>query len=234
MDLRSQFAAGRRGRRHHGVRSAILRARESRPACSIGTGAALITAGLGGIVFGPHRITALRGLGSLRVVLSLIVGVALVGAFIVVEDRVFRPLVPLMLFRSRAFSGANLITLLLYAALGGALFFLPFDLIQVHHYTATAAGAAMLPLVIITALLSRTAGEVAERVGITLPLTLGPLIAAIGLATFALPGAGGSYFTTFFSWDACSSAWGWGSPSRPLRRRSSPPSMMSSKASPRG
>jgi EmrB/QacA subfamily drug resistance transporter len=161
------------------------------------TGAALITAGLGGIVFGliesPHY-----GLGSLRVVLSLIVGVALVGAFIVVEDRVIRPLVPLMLFRSRAFSGANLITLLLYAALGGALFFLPFDLIQVHHYTATAAGASLVPLVIIVALLSRTAGEMADRFGITLLLTLGPLIAAIGLATFALPGAGGSYFTTFF------------------------------------
>lgn len=161
------------------------------------TGATLITAGLGGIVFGLIE-SPQYGLGSLRVVLSLIIGVALVGAFIVVEDRVIRPLVPLMLFRSRAFSGANLITLLLYAALGGAIFFLPFNLIQVHHYSAAAAGASMLPLIIFMALLSRTAGEWAERVGITLPLTIGPLLAAIGLATFALPGAGGSYWVTFF------------------------------------
>jgi EmrB/QacA subfamily drug resistance transporter len=160
-------------------------------------GAALITAGLGGIVFGLIE-SPRYGLGSLRVALSLIIGIALVGAFVVVEDRVIRPLVPLMLFRSRAFSGANLITLLLYAALGGATFFLPFNLIQVHHYSAAAAGASMLPLIIFMALLSRTAGEIAGRVGITLPLTIGPLLAAIGLATFALPGAGGSYFTTFF------------------------------------
>jgi EmrB/QacA subfamily drug resistance transporter len=160
-------------------------------------GAGLITAGLGGIVFGLIE-SPRYGLGSLRVILSLIIGIALVGAFVVVEDRVVRPLVPLMLFRSRAFSGANLITLLLYAALGGALFFLPFDLIQVHHYSAAAAGASLLPLVVFMALLSRTSGAMAERIGITLPLTIGPLLCAIGIATFALPGAGGNYFATFF------------------------------------
>jgi EmrB/QacA subfamily drug resistance transporter len=161
------------------------------------TGAALITAGLGGIVFGLIE-SPQYGLGSLRVVLSLMIGVALVGAFIAVEDRVIRPLVPLNLFRSRAFTGANLVTLLLYAALGGAIFFLPFDLIQVHHYTPAGAGASMLPLILFMVLLSRPSGELADRIGITLPLTVGPLVAAIGLATFALPGAGGSYFTTFF------------------------------------
>ncbi|HZS61693.1 MAG TPA: DHA2 family efflux MFS transporter permease subunit [Gemmatimonadaceae bacterium] len=160
-------------------------------------GATLITAGLGGIVFGLIE-SPQYGLGSLRVVLSLIIGVALIGAFIVVEDRVIRPLVPLMLFRSRAFSGANLITLLLYAGLGGAIFFLPFHLIQVHHYSAAAAGASMLPLVILMGLLSRFSGELSERIGITLPLTIGPLLCAIGIATFALPGAGGSYWVTFF------------------------------------
>lgn len=160
-------------------------------------GATLITAGLGGIVFGLIE-SPQYGLGSLRVVLSLIIGVALIGAFIVVEDRVIRPLVPLMLFRSRAFTGANLITLLLYAALGGAIFFLPFNLIQVHHYSAAAAGASMVPLVIVMAALSRTSGELSERIGITLPLTVGPLLSAIGIATFALPGAGGSYWITFF------------------------------------
>ena len=160
-------------------------------------GATLITAGLGGIVFGLIE-SPRYGLGSLRVILSLIIGVALIGAFIVVEDRVIRPLVPLNLFRSRAFSGANAITLLLYAALGGALFFLPFNLIQVHHYSAAAAGASMLPLVICVALLSTAAGHMSERIGITLPLTIGPLLSGVGIATFALPGAGGSYWVTFF------------------------------------
>jgi EmrB/QacA subfamily drug resistance transporter len=160
-------------------------------------GAGIITVGLGALVFGLIE-SPQYGLGSLRVVLSLIIGIALIGAFIVVEDRVIRPLVPLMLFRSRAFSGANLITLLLYAAFGGAIFFLPFNLIQVHHYSAAAAGASMLPLIIFMALLSRTAGEMVERVGIRLPLTIGPLLAAVGLATFALPGTGGSYWVTFF------------------------------------
>jgi EmrB/QacA subfamily drug resistance transporter len=160
-------------------------------------GASLITAGMAGVVFGLIE-SPRYGLGSLRVVLSLIIGVALTGAFLVVEDRVIRPLVPLMLFRSRAFSGANLITLLLYAGLGGAIFFLPFELIQVHHYSATGAGAAMLPLVVFMAALSRTAGALSERIGITLPLTVGPLLAAIGLATFAMPGTTGSYWVTFF------------------------------------
>jgi EmrB/QacA subfamily drug resistance transporter len=160
-------------------------------------GATLITAGLCGVVFGLIE-SPRYGLGSLRVVLSLIIGTGLIGAFLVVEDRVIRPLVPLMLFRSRAFSGANLITLLLYAALGGAIFFLPFDLIQVHHYSPTAAGAAMLPLVVFMASLSRMAGAMSERIGITLPLTIGPLLAAIGLATFAMPGTTGSYWITFF------------------------------------
>jgi EmrB/QacA subfamily drug resistance transporter len=160
-------------------------------------GAGIVTVGLGAIVFGLIE-SPQYGLGSLRVVLSLIIGIALVGAFIVVEDRVIRPLVPLMLFRSRAFSGANLITLLLYAGLGAAIFFLPFNLIQVHHYSAAAAGASMLPLIICMALLSRLAGDWTERVGIRLPLTIGPLLAAIGLATFALPGPGGSYWVTFF------------------------------------
>jgi EmrB/QacA subfamily drug resistance transporter len=161
------------------------------------TGALLITAGLGGIVYAMME-SPKYGLGSLRVILGLIIGFSLVGAFLAVEERVVRPLVPLMLFRSRAFSGANLVTLLLYAGVGGALFFLPFDLIQVHRYSASAAGASLLPLIICMAALSRTSGELAERIGITIPLTVGPLLAAIGLATFSLPGATGSYWVTFF------------------------------------
>jgi hypothetical protein len=107
-------------------------------------------------------------------------------------------MLPLTLFRSRNFSGANLLTLLLYAALGGALYFLPFTLIQVHGYSATAAGSSFLPFVIITFLLSRWAGGLVTRYGARLPLIIGPAIAAAGFVLFAIPGTEGSYWTTFF------------------------------------
>lgn len=107
-------------------------------------------------------------------------------------------MMPLSLFQSRNFSGANILTLLLYAGLGGALYFLPFLLIQVHGYSATAAGASFLPFTIITFLMSRWAGGLITRFGARLPLTVGPLIAAAGFGLFAIPGTGGSYWTTFF------------------------------------
>jgi hypothetical protein len=122
---------------------------------------------------------------------------ALVG-FVVVEGRSREPMMPLSLFRTRNFTGANLLTLLLYAGLGGSLYFLPFNLIQVHGYSATAAGSAFLPFIVITFLMSRWAGGLVTRYGAKLPLVIGPTIAAGGFLLFALPGTDGSYWTTFF------------------------------------
>lgn len=88
-----------------------------------------------------------------------------------------------------------MVTLLLYAALGGALYFVPLNLIQVQGYSATAAGSALLPMIAIMFVLSRWAGQLVDRVGPKLPLVLGPLIAAIGFVLFAIPSVGGSYWS---------------------------------------
>jgi MFS family permease len=127
-----------------------------------------------------------------------VLGVAALVAFVLVERRAREPMMPLNLFRSRNFSGANLLTLLLYAGLGGALYFLPFNLIQVHGYSATAAGSAFLPFIVLTFLMSRWAGGLVARYGAKLPLMIGPTIAAVGFILFALLGTEGSYWTTFF------------------------------------
>ena len=107
-------------------------------------------------------------------------------------------MLPLAFFRNRNFAGTNLLTLWLYAALGGGLFFLPLNLIQVQGYSATTAGAALLPFILIMFVLSRWAGRLVDTVGPRRPLVVGPLIAAAGFAAFALPATGGSYWSSFF------------------------------------
>jgi len=126
-----------------------------------------------------------------------IVGVAMLAAFVLVERRAREPIMPIELFRSRTFSGANILTFFLYAALSAALFYLPLDLIQIQGYTPTQAGMAMLPLVLTLFLLSRWAGGLIDRFGPRLPLTVGPLITACGYALLAIPGVGGPYWKTY-------------------------------------
>lgn len=160
-------------------------------------GALLATFGLGGVVFGLIESNA-RGFGNALVVASIAGGVML-ALFVLVEGRESEPMMPPALFGSRTFTGANLLTLLLYAALGGVLFFLPFDLIQVQKYSATEAGAALIPFVLTMFLLSRWAGGLVSRYGARLPLFAGPIVAGAGFALLALPGAHAqSYWTSFF------------------------------------
>jgi EmrB/QacA subfamily drug resistance transporter len=160
-------------------------------------GAVIVTIGLGALVFGLIESPQF-GWSNPRVALTLLLAMVSLAAFPFIEAREKAPMVPLQLFQSRTFSGANLLTLFLYAALGIFFFVFPMNLIQVHHYSATAAGAASLPLIFIMFFLSRWAGGLVARYGSRIPLIVGPLIAALGFALFAVPGTGGSYWTTFF------------------------------------
>src|SRR5262249_2864989 len=150
-------------------------------------GAALAVGGLGGLVYGLLEWPA-RGMRDPVVLASLIAGTILLVLLIVVERRVKDPMLPLDLFRSRTFTRANLLTLLLYAALGVLMFLVPMNLIQVQGYSPTEAGAALLPFAVTMFALSRWSGGLVQRVGARLPLTLGPTIAAVGFVLYARPG----------------------------------------------
>jgi EmrB/QacA subfamily drug resistance transporter len=174
---------------------------ESRDESSLGRidwpGAALATVGLGGLVYGLIE-SGSRGLGDPLVLTSLAVGVAALVAFVVVEARSKSPMMPLSMFKSRTFSGANILTFFLYGALGAVLFFVQFNLQQVQNMTPTQAGAASLPFIILLSVLSRWSGGLVSRYGPKLPLVVGPAIAGMGFALFALPGTGADYWTGFF------------------------------------
>lgn len=167
-------------------------------------GAIAAAAGLGALAYGL-TLASERGVAGFAApaVLASVAGggIVLIG-FVIIEAAGRQPMMPLDVFQSRDFSGANLVTLLLYFGLGGTLFFLPFTLIRAHGFTATQAGAALLPIPLIVGALSRFAGgALAERFGPRLLLTAGSIVTAAGFALFALvPLATGdrSYWAAFF------------------------------------
>ena len=160
-------------------------------------GTLLVILGLGGVVAGFVE-SANLGWSHPAVIAALIVGCVCLVVFVWAEAREKAPMVPLGLFRSSTFSGANLLTLMLYAALSIFFFLYPMDLIQVGGYSTAATAAAALPMIVLMSSLSRWAGGLVAHYGARLPLIVGPLIAAAGFATFGLVSASGSYWATFF------------------------------------
>ncbi len=162
-------------------------------------GALLVTLGLVGVTYGSIA-AAERGLAP-DVAAALAGGLLALAGFVLVEIRSPHPMLPLSLFRSRTFSGTNMMTLFLYAALGGALFFLPLNLIQAQGYDPGLAGLSTLPFPLLLALLSRRVGALSDRLGPRVPLTVGPAVAGLGFLLYALPGVTkgpSDYWTTFF------------------------------------
>jgi EmrB/QacA subfamily drug resistance transporter len=161
------------------------------------SGAATVTLGLAALVYGFLE-SAILGWTHPRVIGSLGLGVMSLILFVFAERTVRTPMVPLKLFNSTCFSGANLLTLSLYAALGIFFFLFPLNLIQIQKYSATATGAAALPMILLMFLLSRWSGGLLIRYGPKLPLLLGPLTVAAGFLLFAVPDAQAHYWTSFF------------------------------------
>jgi EmrB/QacA subfamily drug resistance transporter len=172
---------------------------ESRDAAAVAggkldlAGATAATVGLAGVVFA--LIEGAAGGASVRVALAAVVGVAALVAFPLIERRQREPLVPLELFRSGQFSGANATTFAVYGAFAGALFLFVVLLQQGLGYSALEAGASMLPVTVLLVLLSARAGRLGQRVGPRLPMTVGPLVAAAGLLLMSRVGAGVHYTT---------------------------------------
>jgi EmrB/QacA subfamily drug resistance transporter len=160
-------------------------------------GASIVTLGLAALVYGFLEASVLGWMDP-RVISSLIVGLGSLTFFVFVEKSARSPMVPLKLFRSASFSGANLLTLFLYAAVGIFFFLVPLNLIQIQKYSATATGAAALPMILLVFSLSRWSGGLIARCGPKIPLIVGPLIAAAGFLLFAVPNAGARYWTAFF------------------------------------
>jgi len=160
-------------------------------------GAATVTLSLAALVYGFLE-SPILGWTHPRAIGSLILGSGLLAVFLFVEKAVKTPMLPLGLFKSASFSGANLLTLCLYAAVGIFFFLFPLNLIQIQNYSATATGAAALPMILLMFSLSRWSGGLITQFGAKTPLIVGPLIAAAGFLLFAVPSVRAHYWTALF------------------------------------
>lgn len=160
----------------------------------------VLGAGLAAVALGAvtYALIAAPSAGA-ATALAVAAGGVLVGvAFVVRERRAPRPMLPLGIFRSRLFTGTNGVTLCLYGAIGGVFFLLPVQLQNGLGYNAFAAGIATLPITLLMTALSGPAGALAQRIGPRLPLTVGPLVAAVGLLLLHRVEPGSGYWHAVF------------------------------------
>jgi EmrB/QacA subfamily drug resistance transporter len=157
-------------------------------------GAVLGAVGLAGVTYALIEAPE-RGAGSPLILGAAVAGVLGLIGFVLVERRSRHPMLPVDIFASRQFTGANLVTVAVYAALSGVFFLLVVHLQQVLGYSALAAGTAMFPVTIIMLALSARAGALAARIGPRLPMTAGPLVVAVGLLLMTRITAGSEYLT---------------------------------------
>ena len=146
-----------------------------------------------GLIEGPTR-----GWSSLAIVASLILAAVTGPAFLVAEHREHHPMLPLDVFRSRQFTGANAVTFVVYGALGGALFLLPVELQLVDHYSPMEAGLSLLPVTVIMLTFSARSGQLAARIGPRLQMSAGPLVVGAGLVLLSRAADGSNYLTHVF------------------------------------
>jgi EmrB/QacA subfamily drug resistance transporter len=175
----------------------VPESRSSNPERIDWLGASIVTLGLAALIYGFLE-SSILGWAHPRVIGSLIVGLGSMICFVFVEKSVRSPMIPLTLFRSASFCGANLLTLFLYAAVGIFFFVFPLNFIQIQKYSATATGAASLPMILLMSLLARWSGGLITRYGPRLPLIAGPLITAAGFLLFIVPDVGAGYWVEFF------------------------------------
>jgi EmrB/QacA subfamily drug resistance transporter len=157
-------------------------------------GAALVTLGLVGVVYGLIEGPAL-GWGSPITVTALLGGGILLLAFWRRESRVAHPLMPPGLFASVQFSAANAVTFAVYGGLGGALFLVPVQLQEVAGYSPLEAGAALLPVTVLMLALSARSGALATRIGPRLQMSVGPVVVGAGLVLLTRVSTSGDYLT---------------------------------------
>ncbi|GAB5493255.1 MAG: hypothetical protein Phog2KO_34700 [Phototrophicaceae bacterium] len=166
-------------------------------------GAILVTLGMAGITYGAISIgeAGIEGFQRLDLIGILLAGFVMMIAFLIWEGRSKEPMMPLRLFESSSFLGANLLTFFLYGALGGALYFLPLNLIQIQGYGETFAGFAMLPSSILLVILSPFMGGIVDRYGPRLPLVVGPFVVGLGFLALTFPSVTNGvsdFWLTFF------------------------------------
>jgi EmrB/QacA subfamily drug resistance transporter len=157
-------------------------------------GVVCISGALAGITYGLIGASS-SGWASPQVLIPLVLGLVLLGLFLLVEARTAEPMLPLGVFRSRQFSAANAVTFVVYAALGGAIFLVPVVLQEVRGYSPLQAGVSLLPITVIMLFLSARSGAVAAKIGPRLQMTAGPVVIAVGLVLMTRLTGAGNYCT---------------------------------------